>query len=279
MRRCLLVLISTVLACSAPDPSALEFRAPHSHPPGAADDAAAPVPVSAEQQFQVLEGAMIGKCGGCHRDGVFKPPPPQFLAGDAYATLTAYPGVIVEDPYESVLLTKGAHAGPAISPDADKAFYTSVKLWLDAEAILLTAKNWPSIDPVAIAPGRNVVDLSKACASGVTGVKLRFDASLVGDMLSLSDLTLITAAGSDVHVVHLRFHRIRPSDQDQKGTLDPADSFSNLDRVFAAGGETPLPPGFVVLSGDSFRSYDFAADRILIDAEKIEPGTVPVFSP
>src|SRR5437764_15372143 len=130
MRGHSLVLVSMLAACSS-DPYALEHRARTSVEPTAPKaDPNAP-PQAADAQFHALEKRMIGKCGGCHRDGAYKPLAPQFLLGDAYATLKAYPGAVVADPYESVLLTKGAHAGPGISPDTDPAFYNSVKGWLD----------------------------------------------------------------------------------------------------------------------------------------------------
>lgn len=277
MRRAAILLTSMLLACSS-DPYGLEGHARSSTPPEPPAVAPPSPPLTAEGMFHSIERHLIGKCGGCHRDGAYKgtTPPPQFLAGDTYATLRAYPGVIVDDPYTSVLITKGGHAGPAISPAADKGLYDGVKGWLDAEALLLAAKSWPMTDPLTLKPGQNVVDLSKACGTGVTGVSLRFDASLVDGMLSLSNLTVITPAGPDVRIVHLRFHRVQKTDDDPRGTVDPADSFSDLNEVFPAGAETAVPPGLVLFGGASFRAFDLAADQIRVEAEKIEPGTMPV---
>jgi len=223
---------------------------------------------------------MQKKCGGaCHTDATYKPQPPAFLAPpDAYKSIKAHSGIVVADTYQSLLLTKGAHAGPAVSPDTDPEFYDKVKKWLDAEALVLSSAQKPTTDPATIAAGANDIDMSKACAQPLTGVHLKFDASLVAGMLEIQNIRLTAAAGTDVHLLHPRFIRITGTGKDQKVTADPADTFSNIDATVPQGAETKLSPSEALFSGDGWRPFDFANDKIRIEVDKLEPGKVQVIT-
>ena len=76
-------------------------------------------PPPEELLFRAVEPDLKAKCGNtCHDTATYKPTPPAFLAGpDAYKSIKAQPGAIVADYYQSVLLQKGAHAGPAVGTD------------------------------------------------------------------------------------------------------------------------------------------------------------------
>src|SRR5690242_3209081 len=73
-------------------------------------------PPPEELLFRAVEPDFKQKCGNaCHELATYKPTPPAFLAGpDAYKSIKAQPGAIVADYYQSVLLQKGPHAGPAV---------------------------------------------------------------------------------------------------------------------------------------------------------------------
>ena len=90
-----------------------------------------------EALFRALEPDMQKKCGGaCHTDATYKPQPPAFLAPpDAYKSIKGAPGLITRDVYQSALLTKGAHAGPALSSDPE--FEKKVIAWLEAESLAI----------------------------------------------------------------------------------------------------------------------------------------------
>ena len=60
--------------------------------------------------------------------------------------------------------------------------------------------------------------------------------------------------------------------QNQLARPDPADSFSNLDLTIAQSSTGAVTPGSVFFSGDGWKPYDLAADKIRIEAVKLEPG-------
>ena len=75
-----------------------------------------------------------------------------FLAGpDVYKSIKAHPGIVVRDVYTSALLTKGPHAGPAISTDPE--FEKKVLAWLEAEAIAIRSQALPTTPPTTIVAG------------------------------------------------------------------------------------------------------------------------------
>jgi hypothetical protein len=233
-----------------------------------------------EGLFRALEPDMQKKCGGpCHTDGTYKPAPPTFLAPpDAYKSIKAHPGIVVADTYQSLILTKGAHAGPAVSPDTDPEFYAKVKAWLDAEALVLSSVAKPGIDATSVVNGANDLDLSKACATPLTGVHLTFDASIIAGMLELNNLSIVAPAGTDVHMLHPRFLLITGTGKDAKAIYDPADTFSNVDMTVPQAATTKLAPAEALFSGDGWRPFDFAADKIRIEFDKLEPGKVQVIA-
>jgi len=238
-------------------------------------------PPPEEVLFRAVEAELEAKCGGqCHTDGTYKPAPPTFLAKpDAYKSIKAQPGVVVADFYQSTLLTKGAHAGPALN--VDPTLETKVIDWLKMEAAVIQSQKKPSTDPYTVVNGPNEMDLTKAAVGGLTGVKLKFNASLVGGILSLDKLVIVAAAGPDVHVYKPRFIRVLPA-ADATGRTeipDPADSFSNADQTVPNGKETALQPGTVLFAGSGWTPYNLATDKIRIEVEKLEPGKVQVVEP
>jgi|GEM_PF-1537048 len=235
-------------------------------------------PPAEEVLFRAVEPELVQKCGGqCHTDGTSTGSPPTFLAGpDTYKSIKAQNGIVVPDYFQSILLTKGAHAGPALGNDP--TLETKVIDWLKMESAVIQSQKKPSTDPVAIVNGPNEVDLSKAAIGGLTGVKLKFTASLVGGILSLDKLAVVAAAGPDVHIYKPRFIRVLAK-ADSAGRTeipDPADSFSNADQTVPNGAETTLQPGSVLFAGTGWTPFDLAGDKIRIEIEKLEPGKVSV---
>jgi hypothetical protein len=233
-----------------------------------------------EEAFRAVEGDLQKKCGnGCHDLGTYSPPPPRFLEGpDVYKTISAHPGIVVRDVYASILLTKEAHAGPKVSSDAE--FEKKVVAWLEAEAIAIQSQQLPTTPPIALVAGPNDVDLTPACVGGLSGVHLKFDAAMVGTMLSLSNLAIVAPAGQDVHILQPRFVRVLPTPKEDGSTdvADPGDSFSNSDQTVPGGQTTPLSPGTVLFSNASWRPFDLTKDKIRIEVTKLEPGKVSVIA-
>ena len=224
--------------------------------------------------FELVQPDFMLHCAnGCH-DTATAAAAPKFLAGpDVYTSIKTHNGVVTADVYSSVILTKGPHSGPAVSSLPD--MQTKVINWLNAEAVLLTAAALPTTPAFTVTNGTNTVDLTPA-ATGITGVGLRFDAALVGTMLQLTNVTVTTSAGSDVHVLQPKFVRVlgTPAADGSKEVDDPADSFSNADQTIAAGKEAVLSPGSVLFSAESWRPFDMANDKIRIEMTKLEAGKV-----
>jgi hypothetical protein len=225
-----------------------------------------------------VEPDLQQKCGlTCHDKATYKPTPPAFLAGpDAYKSIKAQPGAIVADYYQSVLLQKGAHAGPAVN--TDPTFEAKVIEWLKMESAVIQAQKKPSTDAVALVAGPNDVDLTKACIGGLTGVHLKFDASLVGGILSLNNIKLVAGAGTDVHILKPKLIKVlaAPNANMQTEIPDGAETFSNVDQTIAGGSTTTLGPGAAFITASGWTPYDFASDKIRIEIEKLEPGKVQV---
>jgi hypothetical protein len=249
-------------------------------------DAGTSGPAIEEQLFRALEPALVKTCGGgggtCHVEGTYLGNPARFLAGpDAYVSVKTVSGIVTRDVYQSALLTKPAHAGPALDQASDLG--KQVTTWLEAESVALKAKKLPTTDPISITNGANDVDLGKAVTPGkvVGSVHLKFDAALVGGILSLSNLRLVPAAGGAVHVLKPRFVKVRAGSKPAElvETPDPADSFSNADQTVAGGAETPLSPGSALFAGIGWTPFDLAADKIRIEIEKLEPGTITIIQP
>lgn len=274
-----------IVACADDPPSSLDGRRHPGSSSGSSGDPNDPNNPNnpnklspEEAKFRAVEADLQKACGKtCHDTGTFTPPAPEFLAGpDVYKSIKAHPGIVVRDVYTSTLLTKGPHAGPALSQDAE--LEKKVVEWLEAEAILIQSQRQPSIPPFTVVAGPNDVDLTPACVGGLTGVHLKFEASLVGTMLSLSKITIVAPVGPDVHVYQPRFVRVLPKPREDGSTdvFDPADSFSNSDQTVPNGKETPLSPGSVLFSGEGWRPFDLAADKLRIEMTKLEPGKISV---
>lgn len=235
-------------------------------------------PPPEELLFRAVEADLKAKCGNaCHDLATYKPTPPAFLAGpDSYKSIKAEPGAIVADYYQSSLLQKGSHAGPAVG--VDPTFEAKVIEWLKMESAVIQSQKKPSTDPIALVAGPNDIDMTKACVGGLTGVHLKFDASLVGGILSLNNIKVLAAAGTDVHVYKPKFIKVlaKPNAANQTEIPDGAETFSNTDQTVPGGAETILTPGAAFITSAGWTPYDFATDKVRIEVEKLEPGKVQI---
>ncbi|HRG97891.1 MAG TPA: hypothetical protein PLR99_16670 [Polyangiaceae bacterium] len=240
-------------------------------PPGSPGDIQAKQ-AYAEKLYREIEPGLKNACGKqCHELGQFNPEPAKFLEGpDSYVSIRKFPGIVVRDAYQSSLLTHGAHAGPSMA--ATPELEEKTRKWLESEAVAITAAKLPGTDPFAVKTGANEVDLTKAAQGGLSGVKLKFDASLIGGILSLKNLKLVAPAGTDVHVNTPRFVRVLAKADPKAPEIVDA-SFSNLDQTVQQGTETLLGPGAVFFSGEGWTPFDLASDKLRFDAVKLEKGT------
>ncbi len=214
----------------------------------------------AKSLFTALEPALVAKCGGpsggCHVSGTLP-----FLKGpDDYATIKGHPGIVVQTPLTSSILTKGAHTGPSLNDDAD--LEKRVIAWLNAEALSIQSVKLAAVGPVDVAMGSNDIDLS-AASTATPGVHLKFDATLVGTTLQLTKVRVAAPAGMTIHMVHPLFTQSGSGKQQ-----DPSDSFSNVDATIASGQEAPLGPGLVFFTGWKWAT----GDKFKIELYKLEPG-------
>lgn len=208
-------------------------------------------------------------CGRCHAAGLFDGAP-LFLAGatadEAYATIsdrTKYPMIILPDFANSILLTKGQHAGAALL-EAYPELAQEIVVWLRWEAAALDAQKAPSTAPVAISEGRNDVPLD--ALGGPGGVTLRFDAQIVSNFLRIQDASIAVAGERSVRVVAPRLFLVKPDGAD---LLDPADSFGGVDVECPLGATTPLVPASAIFASEGWTPWD-PANKLRVELRTIE---------
>ena len=209
----------------------------------------------AKALFDGLSADLGSKCGGaCHVDGAASAP--KWLAGpDAHATVIAYPGVVVENPEASILMTKAPHEGPAL-PDTLKP---RVKAWLAAEQAAKVASGTggpATTKDVPVANGAGSVDLP------APGGTITFTATLTGTVLSLKSLSLVAPAETGIHAqgVHLQI-----THTDKSVVMN--DSLGGADTTAGAGQTTTLGIGTLIAPGIA------AGDTMAFVLDKLESAT------
>jgi len=185
-----------------------------------------------------------GACGACHAvsGGVgpgFMVDKPTMLDG-----LLSYPGIVGKSPLTSRLYAKGLHEGPAFTPSESPVIANWIIDWnLYGTKVVDMGPPKPIIKPFAPAIGANTVDLS-VLDSTLAGMTVTFNASITGTNLTLTGLSVKTAASIGLHVVHPLFVSWDPQ---FNATPDPIDSFSNLDQTILQNSTSTLGPGVLVI--------------------------------
>lgn len=183
-------------------------------------------------------------CQSCH--GVAGTTAPAFMMAqpDLLTNMLAYPGIIGSTPQKSRLYMKGLHEGPAFTPDQ----LTTIGNWITFYNQNRGAGDGGDAKPT-IAPftpsltANNSIDLA-ALDPTLSGVKVTFDAQMVGTSIELKNITLVAPASTGVHVTHPLFVIW---DQNLNPTPDPVDSFSGLDETVFSGSSAALGPGTLLL--------------------------------
>jgi hypothetical protein len=196
------------------------------------------------QFYSDVAPIVTSACQGCH--GVAGTTAPAFMMAqpDLLSNLLAYPGIVGSSPQKSRLYMKGLHEGPAFTPDQ----LTTVGNWITFYNENRGAGDGGDAKPT-IAPftpsltANNSIDLT-ALDPTLSGVKVTFDAQMVGTSIELKNVTLVAPASTGVHVTHPLFVIW---DQNLTPTPDPVDSFSGLDETVFSGSSAPLGPGTLLL--------------------------------
>jgi hypothetical protein len=221
----------------------------------------APQPAIAQQLFEVVEPQLVQKCGGsCHVEGTTLGAP-RWLAGpDDYATIKAYPGIVVADVYASKLENRPAdHPAACLVDPGNEALLAQVTTWLTAEAAVLTTA--PLAASNTVSPSAGSVDLSNA-ATGITGAKITFTATQQGDLLVFQNVMLVAPSTSGIHIVSPIFAQIPTSAPE----IDNTD-YSTLDLQVAAGQSAQISPIFYFAGWVS-------GSQLKVEFQTIEAATV-----
>ena len=144
---------------------------------------------------------------------------------DIYTRMVMWPALVnTNEPTQSKLLTKGAHTGPAFTPEQS----STVLEWINLEKVAAGGElATVELDPFQPIAGVNTIDLGPI---GLTGSTLTFRLEQLSVGIYLSEI-MITAGPDGAHVVHPLF----VTWVDGAATPDPIDRFSTIDLAVGAG--------------------------------------------
>jgi hypothetical protein len=227
---------------------------------------------SARDVFEatVREGLMA-ECGACHQlQGSADAP---FLAApDQYVSVTTYPGVVVPNANQSVLITRPADPGHGggQAPNMSDALRAEVLPWLALEAARIPPNDSSTQFVTPFKPklmgALNTVYLGDLDPT-LENVSITFNAYELGqppNMLVLENLEVHPIADMSLRVVHPLFTMY--PDEGGDPVPDPADSFSGLDDLFEVTGRRKLGTGTLVHTGwekDAFLGMAFELVEIV----------------
>jgi mono/diheme cytochrome c family protein len=202
-----------------------------------------PQAAAAQQLFELVEPQLVAQCGGCHQTGGGLGAPTWLAGPNDYASVKAFPGIIVADPTSSLLeqsqsqLPGGNHPVPTLTVDsADGGVFTEVNTWLTAEAALLAEV--PLASSNTVDPATGSVDLSNA-ATGLSGAKITFTATQQGDLLVFQNVVLVAPTASGIHIISPIFAQMPASGPEVDNT-----DYSTVDMEVAMGDSAQITPVF-----------------------------------
>ncbi len=201
--------------------------------------------------FVALEPQLEEACGTCHKAGGLADTP--FLADpNAYASISSWPGVVMKDSTQSILLTYpragSKHSGTSLDDLKYKdSLLPKITEWLAAEAAVIGKpidQNKPTIPPAAPIMGFNALYLTSLDPK-LDGVAITFNAATIAPTtLQLTDVQVHTTTKTGVHVVHPLFV-VYP--KGKTADPDPVDNFAGLDSYVDTQSSTGLGQGTVIL--------------------------------
>lgn len=228
----------------------------------------------AEELFAELLPTLFSTCGVCHDVGGLADTP--FLAGpDRYQSMVSWPGLVVKDWTQSLLLTYsitgGKHSGVNLDgKGVDETLKARVQAWLMEESKSISEPPptaGPAISSFTPIMGFNAVYLGPLGAE-FEGMAVTFNAeALTSTTLELTNIEVHPTSKLGVHIVHpllVVFPLGGEADP------DPIDSFSNVDSTYVAGASGTLGPGTAVLTNwKSKAKLSIAFETI----EVVDPGS------
>ena len=189
-------------------------------------------------EFRV-KGELAGSCS-CHGAGVsgFDA---ILKAGAEYDSVTGYRGglLIPSSADQSPLLSKGAHAGPALTPEQTQI----VKGWLDVEATERgKGGSSPTTPSVPFVLGDYYISLRQLTKDPLA--RITFTMELVsGRTFRLTKLALTAGPSGSLKIKHPRLVYITAG-----GTvLEPSDALSTVDVTAEAGKTVQIGSGAILL--------------------------------
>ena len=183
-----------------------------------------------------VQPILDGFCSACHSGGMpnieFMMPNP-----DARTQMLGWTGLIdLTAPTSSTLLTKGAHTGPALTPDQSAVMLD----WIELEVVAAGGEPSPTVETDRITPvsGLNTVDLT---ALGLTGTSLTFLYEPLATGMYLSDLK-VTGGTGGAHLVNPLFVIW----SEGVAEPDPINRFGNIDLTVLEGTTSQIGGGTAV---------------------------------
>lgn len=218
---------------------------------------------------EAVEPLLQERCGNCHANEAQATTPQFLVSGDYYGTLHDYvnddgaPMFTPGAPTDSLLITKGRHAGP---PWNDAQAQT-VGQWIMAEAGDLSGEDpnnggpvvveddvpddidpigeeWPVAGPIRAAEGPNRIGLANV---GLPGAALVFEAEVRGVGVQLSGIGIQAGPDEDIHVEWLA---ILQYDEESSPSVVESTRFRNLSLDIPAGGTYVIPDSTLTLIAD-----------------------------
>ena len=191
-----------------------------------------------------VEPIITPACGGCHAVTGTQAPAFMVAQPDLLQNILLYPGIIGSSPEKSRLYMKGLHEGPAFTPDQKQTVGDWITFFNANRTVGDGGDAKPTISPFAPSmTAANSIDLAPLDAT-LTGVKVTFNAVMVGTSIELTNIKVTAPAATGVHVVHPVFVIW---DQQLNPTPDPVDSFSNLDETVFSGSTAAMGPGTLLM--------------------------------
>ncbi len=206
---------------------------------GASYNADGAIEPLAEQLFDQIEPQLVQNCGGaCHQTGQTLGAPIWLGTSNEYATIKAYPGIVVTDVYSSKLENRPAnHPAACLVDPGNEALLAQVTAWLTAEASAITSI--PLAASATVDPASGSADLSPA-ATGINGAKITFTATQDGDLLRFDNVMLVAPSATGVHIVSPIFAELPANNGTEVDNTD----FSTVDLTAAAAASAQISPVF-----------------------------------
>jgi len=221
--------------------------------PGCGDstDSNAQPDVSPQTLFETTaKPQLVQACAVCHGVAQSGGMVPAFLpAGMEYSAITGYKsGTFLNVPMatQSLLLQKGAHTGPALSPDQ----YAAVQSWIEAE-VASRPSTMAGMMKSALLPTAPITtgdfNMNFGSEAPINDPEANLTFHLEPDSSNLyrvSGLTLTAGATTGIHIGHPKFYFINA----KSSFADPADSLATVDQVVGAGQSITVGLGTVLLT-------------------------------